>query len=141
MLVGHPGERDEEFEELKQFVSDYKFDRLGVFTYSHEEGTAAYELDDHVPTMVKAKREEEIMEIQYDISLQRNQQFVGKELKVMIDRLEGGNYIGRTEFDSPEVDNNVLIPIEQKYLRIGDFVKVRINQAEAYDLIGTAIID
>jgi ribosomal protein S12 methylthiotransferase len=140
LLLGHPGEGEEEFEELKNFVRDFKFERLGVFTYSHEEGTAAYELPDEISDLEKLRREEEIMDLQHDISFQLNQELLGSELKVMIDRMEGGNYVGRTEFDSPEVDNSVIIPIEQQYLRLGDFVKVKITGAEAYDLHGKALI-
>ncbi|MBR9860339.1 30S ribosomal protein S12 methylthiotransferase RimO [bacterium] len=136
LLIGHPGEYQEDFDELYEFVKNYRFSRLGVFTYSHEEGTAAYGLEDHVSRAEKYERENAIMDLQHDISYELNQQMVGKEYKVMIDRIEGGNYIGRTEFDSPEVDNEVLLPFENQYLRVGDFVNVKIEKAEPYDLIG-----
>lgn len=134
LLVGHPGEYEAEFEELKQFVQDYQFNRLGVFTYSHEEGTHAYGLEDHVPEEEKERRAAEIMNLQHDISYQLNQQLVGSSQRVLIDRIEGEDYIGRTVFDSPDVDNEVIIPVSSGYLRMGDFVDVEITSAEAFDL-------
>lgn len=140
VMVGHPGEHDEEFEELVDFVERYKFNRLGVFTYSHEEGTFAGTLDDHVSEELKLERADRIMNIQHDISFDNNNALVGRELKVLIDRLEGDHFIGRTEFDSPEVDNEVVISTDHGYLRVGDFAKCIIESAEAYDLIGRPIL-
>jgi ribosomal protein S12 methylthiotransferase len=139
LLVGHPGETEKDFEELLQFVKDIKFDRLGVFNYSHEENTHAGTLEDTIPEEVKQERADILMEAQRDISLQKNLAKIGKEYKVMIDRHEGSHWVGRTEFDSPEVDNEVLIESENAYARIGDFVNVRINDALEYDLYGTII--
>jgi ribosomal protein S12 methylthiotransferase len=134
LLLGHPGEYDEHFQEIKEFVQRYKFHRLGVFTYSHEEGTHAGTLDDHVPQEVKQQRADDIMEIQHDISYANNQLLVGSEQKILIDRIEGDYYFGRTQFDSPEVDNEVLIPLSEGYVRMGDFVNAKITNAEAFDL-------
>jgi len=139
LIVGHPGETEEAFEELKQFVIDSKFDRLGVFTYSHEENTHAYTFEDDVPQEEKKRRAEEIMAIQQEIAFEKNLQLVGRELLVLIDKKEGKYFVGRTEYDSAEVDNEVLIPAEKHYLPIGDFVKVKIVSAEAYDLIAEPI--
>lgn len=136
LLVGHPGEYEQDFEELKSFVEQYKFNRLGVFTYSHEGGTHAGTLEDHVAEEIKAARAEEIMGIQHDISFMHNQALVGTEQKIIIDRIEGDFYMGRTQFDSPDVDNEVLLPLSSGYLRLGDFVNVRITDAEPFDLIG-----
>lgn len=136
VMVGHPGEYQQEFEELVDFVERYKFNRLGVFTYSHEEGTHAGTLEDHVSEEEKLTRADHIMNIQHDISFDNNNALVGKEFKVLIDRLEGDHFIGRTEFDSPEVDNEVVISTDHGYLRVGDFVPCIIESAEAYDLIG-----
>src|SRR5690606_29624804 len=124
----------DDFEEMKRWVQDKKFDRLGVFTYSHEENTHAYQLKDNVPAKTKQKRAEAIMNIQNEISLNLNEKKIGKQFKVLIARVEGNYFVGRTEFDSPEVDNEVLIPKESNYLRLGDFVTAQITQAEAYDL-------
>lgn len=135
-LVGYPGETDEEFEELCSFVKRHRFDRVGVFTYSHEEGTKAYGARDDVPQKIKQKRFDTIMEIQRDISFELNQQKIGNLYNVLIDRKEGDHFVGRTESDSPEVDNEVLIPADINYLRIGDFVNVLITDAEEYDLSG-----
>jgi ribosomal protein S12 methylthiotransferase len=137
-IVGYPGETEEEFEELKTFVRGTKFDRVGVFTYSHEEDTNAFQLDDDIPAEVKQQRAAEIMEIQQEISLKLNQLKIGKAFKVLIDRLEGDYYIGRTEFDSPEVDNEVLINIASK-LKIGEFYTVKITEADAFDLYGSIL--
>jgi len=135
-LVGHPGEGEAEFEELKQFISEMQFDRLGVFTYSEEEGTyGAQNLKDEVPEDIKTKRAEEIMAIQQDISFQLNQKKIGKTFKVLIDRIEGEYFVGRTEFDSPEVDNEILIPIDNK-IKIGNFYPIKIESAREYDLFG-----
>jgi ribosomal protein S12 methylthiotransferase len=136
MLVGFPGETEEDFESLCDFVQEVRFDRLGVFKYSHEEDTSAYDLEDDVPTDVKEERFARLMEIQREISEEKNQKFVGQTLKVLIDRKEGSYFVGRTEFDSPEVDNEVFISAENNYLRVGDFAVIKIDQAEAYDLYG-----
>jgi ribosomal protein S12 methylthiotransferase len=132
-IVGYPGETEQEFEELKAFIRETKFDRVGVFTYSHEEDTFAFGLDDDVPAEVKQSRAAEIMDIQQGISLELNQLKVGQSFKVLVDRLEGDFYIGRTEFDSPEVDNEVLINGTTK-LKIGEFYTAKITEADAFDL-------
>ena len=139
LICGYPGETKEDFEEMKEWVQEMRFDRLGVFTYSHEENTHAYNAEDDVPAKVKTKRANEIMEIQSEISLDLNEEKVGKEFKVLIDRVEGDFYIGRTQFDSPEVDNEVLIDKKDLYLRIGDFVQVVIDSAEHYDLYASVV--
>ena len=135
-IVGYPGETVEEFEELKAFIRDIKFDRVGVFTYSHEEDTHAFGLTDDVPAEVKQERAAEIMEIQQYISLELNQLKIGKTFKVLIDRVEGDYFIGRTEFDSPEIDNEVLIKGVEK-LKIGEFYNVKITEADSFDLFGS----
>lgn len=140
LLLGHPGEYEQDFEEIKEFVNRYKFHRLGVFTYSHEEDTHAYTLDDHVSPEEKQRRADEIMAMQYDISYENNMKLLNTTQKVLIDRLEGENFIGRTQFDSPEVDNEVIIQANLGYLRIGDFVNAKIIEAEAFDLIGQPIL-
>lgn len=134
LIVGFPGETEEDFEILKNWISAQRFDRLGVFAYSHEENTSAYALDDDVPEQVKKQRLEEIMALQSEISMALNAQKIGKNYKVLIDRKEGDWYIGRTESDSPDVDNEVYINAENNYLRLGDFVNVTITNAETYDL-------
>lgn len=139
MLVGHPGETDQDFEELLQFVKDYGFDRLGVFTYSHEENTHSHTLEDDVPEEVKEARRDAIMEAQMDISTRKNSTKVGKTFNVLIDRVEGAYFVGRTEYDSPEVDNEVLIPASEEYVRIGDFCQVEITDAMEYDLFGKVV--
>ena len=135
-IVGYPGETEEEFAELKEFVRETRFDRVGVFTYSHEEDTRAYELEDDVTEELKHQRADELMEIQQEISAQLNQAKIGKTFKVLIDRLEGDFFIGRTEFDSPEIDNEVLIKSDLN-LKIGDFCLVKITEADAFDLYGS----
>lgn len=135
LLVGHPGEYDQDFEELKDFVNRYQFNRLGVFTYSHEDGTHAGTLEDHVSQEIKSARADEIMGIQHDISFAHNQKLIGSTQKVIIDRIEGDSYIGRTQFDSPEVDNEVIISLNEGYLRVGDFTNATITGAESFDLI------
>ncbi len=139
MLVGFPGETDTEFEELCDFVKKMRFDRLGVFQYSHEEGTRAYDLEDDVPEEVKAERANRLMEIQQEISYEKNLAKVGKTYKTLFDRKEGGYFVGRTEGDSPEVDNEVLIPANEHYVRIGDFAQVEITEATEYDVFGKLI--
>ncbi len=134
LISGFPGETDDDFQEMKIWVANMKFDRLGIFTYSHEENTSAYSLKDDVPEDVKKSRADEIMDIQSGISLELNEKKIGKQFKVLIDRIEGDFYVGRTEFDSPEVDNEVLIKKADTYLRIGDFVTARITKADMFDL-------
>ena len=134
LIVGYPGETQEDFETLRDWVQEMRFERLGCFTYSHEENTHAYNLEDDVPQDVKMERANAIMEIQSHISWELNQQKIGKEFSVIIDRKEGGYYVGRTEFDSPDVDNEVLINAEEGYLRTGEFFTVKITGAEDFDL-------
>lgn len=138
-LVGFPGETEEEFEDLCNFVEEMKFDRVGVFQYSHEEDTSGYLLDDDISAELKTDRANKIMEIQQSISLSHNESKIGKTFKVLFDRKEGEFFIGRTEYDSPEVDNEVLISAKENYVRIGDFATVEITYAEEYDLFGKVI--
>lgn len=138
LIAGYPGETEEDFEQMEAWVKEMKFDRLGIFTYSHEENTHAFKLEDDVPEDVKHQRANRIMEIQSQISFDMNQEKVGKTFKVLFDRAEGDYFIGRTEFDSPEVDNEVLVPKDQ-YVRIGDFANVKINRAEEFDLYGDLV--
>jgi ribosomal protein S12 methylthiotransferase len=138
LIAGFPGETLEDIEELKQFLIEHKFDRVGIFTYSHEENTSAHDLVDDVPAAEKQRRAEEIMEVQQEISLEKNQEKVGLTLKVIIDKKEAGRYLGRTEFDSVEVDNEVVIQTSKK-LTIGDFVTVKITKAYDYDLEGELV--
>jgi ribosomal protein S12 methylthiotransferase len=135
-IAGHPGETEEDFDELMDFVEKSRFERLGIFNYSHEENTHSHSFVDDVPDEVKQQRADAVMELQQGISLEINQQKVGQTVKVLIDRKEGGNYIGRTESDSPEVDNDVIIE-SKDYLRIGDFVQVKIHSATEFDITGT----
>ncbi len=140
LLVGYPGETEQDFEELCAFVRDVKFDRLGVFPYSEEEGTySATELHDDVPPEVKEQRAARIMQIQSEISLERNARAVGTRVEVMIDRREGDYYVGRTVYDSPEVDQEILIPASERRLRRGSIYRVELTAAEEYDLYGRAI--
>lgn len=134
LIVGYPGETEADFNLLKQWVKDTKFDRLGCFTYSHEENTHAFNLEDDVPEEVKMERANQIMALQSDISWALNQEKIGKQYRVVIDRKEGEYYVGRTEYDSPDVDNEVLIAAQDGYLRQGDFYSVRITDAEDFDL-------
>lgn len=134
-IVGYPGETDEEFLDLKNFIQEMRFDRVGVFTYSHEEDTHAFALEDNVPEEVKQNRADEIMELQEQISLEINQEKIGNIFKVIVDRQEGDFWVGRTEGDSYEVDNEVLISSTEN-LKIGEFYKVRITDAETFDLFG-----
>jgi ribosomal protein S12 methylthiotransferase len=136
MIAGHPGETQEEFDEMMKFIDRSKFDRLGVFAYSHEDNTHSGTMVDDVPDEVKQQRIDEVMELQQGISYELNQAKIGKTFKVLIDRKEGGEFVGRTEHDSPEVDNEVIIPATANYLRIGDFVNVRIEDASEFDLHG-----
>lgn len=139
LIVGFPGETEEKFEELKQWVRDQRFDRLGCFTYSHEENTTAFVLEDNIPDEVKQRRVEEIMEVQQQISWEKNQEKIGKTFKCIFDRKEGDYFVGRTEYDSPDVDNTVLVPAKDVYISIGEFANVKITSAEDYDLIGELI--
>lgn len=140
LIVGFPGETEEEFSDLCEFVQDMKFDRLGVFQYSHEEDTAAHQLEDDVPADVKEKRAAQIMEIQKDISFAKNQSKIGKVFKVLVDRKEGDYFVGRTEYDSPEVDNEVLMDASENYLRTGDFANIEIIDANEFDLFGSRFV-
>ena len=141
LIVGYPGETEEDFQTLKQWVTDQRFERLGCFTYSHEENTHAYNLEDDVPEEVKMARANEIMEIQSQISWELNQAKIGQEFRVVIDRKEGNYFVGRTEFDSPDVDNEVLIPAGDNYLRTGEYYQVRVNDAADFDLYAQVITD
>ena len=134
LIVGYPGETNEDYELLKEWVKNTKFDRLGCFTYSHEENTSAYELIDDVPQKIKNERLNEIMEIQSQISWELNQKKRGKKFKVLIDRKRGNYYVGRTQYDSPDVDNEVLIQADTNFLRVGEFVDVKIIEASDFDL-------
>jgi len=139
LIAGYPGETEEDHQVVLDWIREQRFDRLGVFAYSHEENTHAYNLEDDVPAEVKQQRVDEVMALQMEISRELNQQKVGQTFKVLIDRKEGGYFIGRTEFDSPDVDNEVLIPAEDIYLKIGDFCHVAVEEAHDYDLIGRVI--
>ena len=134
LIVGYPGETNEDYELLKEWVKNTKFDRLGCFTYSHEENTGAYKLIDDVPQKIKNERLNEIMEIQSQISWELNQKKIGKKFKVLIDRKRGNYYVGRTQYDSPDVDNEVLIQADTNFLRVGEFVDVKIIEASDFDL-------
>ncbi|MGZ3757923.1 MAG: 30S ribosomal protein S12 methylthiotransferase RimO [Mucilaginibacter sp.] len=136
LITGYPGETERDFEEMQQWVEDTKFDRLGCFTYSHEEKTHAHQLVDDVPEEVKQQRADAIMEIQQGISFDKNQEKIGQTYKVLIDKKDGNYFVGRTEFDSPEVDNEVLIDASVDYATVGSFVNVKIDNAEDFDLYG-----
>lgn len=140
MLVGFPGETEQDIEELADFVRQSRFDRLGIFPYSHEENTfGGQNFEDDVPADVKAERAAYIMDIQQDISYELNQQKIGKTFKVLFDRKEGGQFIGRTEFDSPEVDNEVIVNAARHYIRVGDFANVQITDVSEFDLMGKVV--
>lgn len=139
MLVGFPHETDDDIETLADFIRQTRFDRLGVFEYSHEENTGAYQLPDNIPAADKAERAAYIMEVQQQISAELNQAKIGKTYRVLFDRKEGPYFVGRTEYDSPEVDNEVLVNAQQHYARIGDFAQVRITAAEEFDLYGEIV--
>jgi len=139
LISGYPGESEEDQREMLEWVSEMRFDRLGVFTYSHEENTHAFNFEDDVPEEVKQARAEEVMELQSGISHEINLQKVGRTVKVMVDRIEGPDYIGRTEADSPEVDNEVIIPKSTGYARVGDFAEVKITDAGPFDLYGELV--
>jgi ribosomal protein S12 methylthiotransferase len=136
LIVGYPGETEEDFQTLKEWVKDMRFERLGCFTYSHEENTHAYNLEDDVPEEVKQNRANEIMELQSGISWQLNQEKIGKTFRCIIDRKEGNYFIGRTEYDSPDVDNEVLVDARNFYVKIGEFVDLEITDAADFDLYG-----
>lgn len=139
LIVGYPGETEENFQELKRWVQDMRFERLGCFTYSHEENTHAYNLEDDVPEEVKQERANEIMEIQSQISWELNHAKIGQEFKVVIDRKEGNYFVGRTEFDSPDVDNEVLIEASTTYLKTGEYAQVKITDAADFDLYAEVV--
>lgn len=139
LIVGYPGETEEKFQELKDWVAEQRFDRLGCFTYSHEENTSAFDLVDDVPQEEKEARVEEIMELQSQISWEKNQEKIGKVYKCIFDRKEGNYFVGRTEYDSPDVDNTVLVPAENTYISIGEFADVKITSAEEFDLYGELV--
>jgi ribosomal protein S12 methylthiotransferase len=139
LIVGYPGETEEDFEVLKNWVKETRFERLGCFTYSHEENTHAYQLEDDVPEEVKEQRAAEIMEIQGQISWELNQRYVGGVYRCLIDRVEDGFFVARTEFDSPEVDNEVLVDAKKHYLRVGDFVNLKIVEAADFDLYAETV--
>ena len=139
LIVGYPGETEEDFQTLKNWVQDMRFERLGCFTYSHEENTHAFNLEDDVPQEIKQQRSNEIMEIQSQISWELNQAKIGQEFKVVIDRKEGNYFVGRTEFDSPDVDNEVRIDATSNYMKTGEFANVKITEAEDFDLYAEVI--
>ncbi len=139
LIAGYPGETEEDFQEMYDFVKRSRFDRLGIFTYSHEDDTHAFTLEDDVPAKVKKERADMIMELQSGISHELNQLKIGKTYKVLFDRVEGDYFIGRTEFDSPEVDNEVLVLKSDGFIRLGDFANVEITSADHYDLYGKLV--
>ncbi len=139
MLVGFPGETEEDFEDLLDFVREQRLDRLGVFPYSHEESTGAFDFEDNIPDEVKQERAARLMEVQEEISFEINQAKIGNTYKVLFDRKEGQHFVGRTEFDSPEVDNEVLVDASKFFVRIGDFANVKITDATEFDLIGDVV--
>jgi ribosomal protein S12 methylthiotransferase len=139
LIAGHPRETESEFEEMLKFVETSRFDRLGVFPYSHEDNTHSFTMNDNVPEEVKQERVERLMELQQGISLELNQKKIGNTYKVLIDRKEGGSFYGRTEFDSPEVDNEVILDATRNYLRVGDFVMANVTAASEFDLMAEPI--
>lgn len=139
LIAGFPGETEDDVAELKDFLQQQRFDRVGIFTYSHEEGTSGYALTDDVPAAVKQQRAQEIMEVQQEISYEKNLEKVGKTFKIIIDKREAGRYLGRTEFDSVEVDNEVVIASDKK-LPVGEFVQAKIIKAYDYDLEGEVVM-
>lgn len=138
LITGFPGETREDVDTIKDFLRQHRFDRVGIFTYSHEENTSAYDLEDTIPAEEKEARAQEIMEVQQEISYEKNQEKIGKTFKTLVDKKESGRYLGRTEFDSVEVDNEVIIQTDKK-LRIGEFVNVKITKAYDYDLEGEIV--
>jgi ribosomal protein S12 methylthiotransferase len=139
LIVGYPGETQEDYETLREWVREMRFERLGCFTYSHEENTHAFNLEDDVPQEVKMARANEIMEIQSQISWELNQAKIGQEFKVVIDRKEGNYFVGRTEYDSPDVDNEVRIDATKTYLKTGEFARIKVIEAEDFDLYGEVV--
>lgn len=139
LIVGYPGETEEDFQTLKEWVQEMRFERLGCFTYSHEENTHAYKLNDNIPEEVKQQRASEIMEVQSQISWELNQEKIGNTYQCIIDRKEGAYFVGRTEFDSPDVDNEVLIDAAKNYVKIGEFANIKINSASDFDLYGEPV--
>jgi len=139
LISGFPGETLDDVEELKGFLEEHRFDRVGIFSYSHEENTSAYDMEDNIPQEEKERRSQEIMEVQQEISYEKNQEKIGKTFKVIIDKKEAGRYLGRTEFDSVEVDNEVVIHSDKK-LNVGEFVNVKITKAYDYDIEGEVVI-
>lgn len=139
LIVGYPGETEEVFQQLKSWVAEQRFDRLGCFTYSHEENTHAYHLQDDIPQEVKERRVEEIMELQSQISWEKNQEKIGKVFRCIFDRKEGNYFVGRTEFDSPDVDNTVLVEATNVYISSGSFMNIKITAAEEFDLYGVLV--
>jgi ribosomal protein S12 methylthiotransferase len=139
LIAGHPGETEAEFDEMMKFVENSRFDRLGVFPYSHEDNTHSYSMADDIPAEVKQERVDAIMELQQGISLELNQTKINKIYKVLIDRKEDNQFIGRTEFDSPEVDNEVLLDASKNYLRIGDFIQAKVTSATEFDLMAVPV--
>jgi ribosomal protein S12 methylthiotransferase len=138
LIAGFPGEQESDVDELKDFLTEHRFDRVGIFTYSHEEGTSAYSVADDVPAEVKESRAQQIMEMQQEISYEKNQEKIGKVFKTIIDRKESGRWLGRTEFDSVEVDNEVIIRSDAR-LKIGSFVDVKMTKAYDFDLEGEVV--
>jgi len=139
LIVGYPGETEEQFEELKQWVKEMRFERMGCFAYSHEEDTHAATLEDNVPENVKQQRVEELMEVQRNISFELNQAKIGKVFKCIFDRKEGDFYMGRTEFDSPDVDNEVIVDATKNYIQLGQFINIKIFRTEDFDLYGEPV--
>jgi ribosomal protein S12 methylthiotransferase len=138
-ISGYPGETDDDHNQLIRFIEEMQFERMGVFIYSHEENTRAYYLNDDVPADVKKERSDELMTVQQKISRLKNEKLVGRKLKVLFDRKEGEYFIGRTEFDSPEVDNEVLVDAKTNYVRVGDFAEIEITSCEEFDLFGNPV--
>ena len=139
LICGYPGETKQDHEEMLEWIKDSKFDRLGVFPYSHEEDTHAFSLKNDVPAKEKQKRADSVMKVQQKISAELNKKMIGKTFKVLFDKKEGNYFIGRTEFDSPDVDNTILVDATKSFVRVGDFANVKINSAKEYDLFGTVI--
>jgi ribosomal protein S12 methylthiotransferase len=139
LIAGHPGETEQDFDEMMKFVEQMRFDRLGVFPYSHEDNTHSYSMADDVSDELKQERVDALMDLQQGISLELNRAKIGKIYKVLIDRKESGDFIGRTEFDSPEVDNEVLLDGKKEYLRVGDFIQAKVTNATEFDLMAEPI--
>jgi ribosomal protein S12 methylthiotransferase len=140
LISGHPGETEQHFEEMYSFVEKMRFDRLGIFTYSHEENTYSHTMPDDISQEIKQDRADAIMALQENISYELNQQKIGNTFKVLFDRKEGGYFVGRTEFDSPEVDNEVLLDAKKHFIRLGDFTHVKIIEATEFDLYAEPVL-